>query len=209
VEIIRSAHLGSGIVGQLSEALLSAAALVDDLPPRSLDRVSPCRGWSVLDVINHLAAVTEKFGRFAAGTAGPVRQLRGDLVGTEPAKRFRGIAEAAASTWREHPEALTAVCNLPFGSFDGPTAAGINLFDAVIHQWDIAVGAGIDHTISEDLAVVALGVAPLLVTGQARRSGHYAAPALPLAGAPPSAQLLAVTGRAPAAAIKTGRPPVR
>lgn len=210
MEIIRSADLGSGIVGQLSEALLSAAALVDDLPQRSLGRATPCRGWSVRDVIGHLAAVTEKFGRFAAGTAGPVRQLPGDLAGTQPAKRFRDVAEAAASTWREHPGALTAVCVLPFGSFDGATAAGINLFDAVIHQWDIAVGAGIDHTISEELAVVALSVAPLLVTGQARRSGHYAAPALPPAGAPPSARLLAATGRqqqtaAPTAAIKPGR----
>ena len=166
------------------------------------------------DVIGHLAAVTEKFGRFAAGTAGPVRQLPGDLAGTQPAKRFRDVAEAAASTWREHPGALTAVCVLPFGSFDGATAAGINLFDAVIHQWDIAAGAGIDHTISEELAVVAFSVAPLLVTGQARLSGHYAAPALPPAGAPPSARLLAATGRqqqtaAPAAVIKRGRLPER
>ena len=72
----------------------------------------------MLDLINHLAAVTEKFGRLAAGTPGPIRQLSGDLVGTQPARKFRDIAEAAASTWREHPEALTAVCVLPFGSFD-------------------------------------------------------------------------------------------
>jgi uncharacterized protein (TIGR03086 family) len=195
VEIIGSAHLGSGIVGQLGEALLTAAALADELPSRSLERASPCLGWSVLDVINHLAAVTEKFGRFAARMGGPTRQLRGDLVGTQPAKRFRDVAEAAAGTWREHPEALSAVCVLPFGSFDGATAAGINLFDVVIHQWDIAAGAGIDHTINEELALVALSVAPLLVTGQARRSGHYAAPVLIPAGAPPSAQLLATTGR--------------
>ena len=58
MEIIRSAHLGSGIVGQLSEALVSAVALVDELPQRSLGRAAPCRGWSVLDVIGHLAAVT-------------------------------------------------------------------------------------------------------------------------------------------------------
>jgi uncharacterized protein (TIGR03086 family) len=222
VEIIRSAHLGSGIGDHLSEALLSTAALVDDLPSGSLGRASPCRGWSVLDVVNHLAAVTEKFRRFAAGTAdpagtaSPVRQLRGDLVGPRPAKRFRDIAEAAASAWREHPGALTAVCVLPFGSFDGATAAGINLFDAVIHQWDIAVGAGIEHPISEELAVVALRVAPLLITDQARLSGHYAAPALLPADAPPSARLLAVAGRQqkrppPGAALKRDRrrPPVR
>ena len=116
MEIIRSAHLGSQVVGQLSEALVSAAALVDELPQRSLGQATPCRGWSVLDVISHLAAVTEKFGRFAAGTAGPVHQQPGDLVGTQPAKSFRDIAEAAVITWREHPGALTAVCVLPFGS---------------------------------------------------------------------------------------------
>ena len=149
----------------------------------------------MLDLINHLAAVTEKFGRLAAGTPGPIRQLSGDLVGTQPARKFRDIAEAAASTWREHPEALTAVCVLPFGSFDGATAAGINLFDAVIHQWDIATGAGIDHQISEELAVVVLRVTPLLVTDQARRSGHYAVPIVPPAGAPPGVRLLAAAGR--------------
>lgn len=196
---VRSAHLGTGIAGLLSEALMSAAALVDALPQRSLALPSPCPGWTVLGVINHLAAVTEKFGRFAAGAPGPVRQLPGDLTGTQPACRFREFAEAAARSWREHPEALTAVCVLPFGSFDGATAAGISLLDTVVHQWDIATGAGLDHQISEELAVAALSVAGVLVTGEARLSGHYAAPVSVPAGAPPSIRLLAVTGRRPEA----------
>jgi uncharacterized protein (TIGR03086 family) len=195
MEIVQSAHLGAGIAGQLGDALFSAAALVDRVPQRSLGQATPCPSWSVRDVINHLAAVTEKFGRFAAGTPGPIRQLPGDLVGTQPAKKFRDIAKAAASAWGEHPEALTAVCVLPFGSFDGATAAGINLFDAVIHQWDIATGAGIDYQISEELAAVALSVAALLVTDEARRSGHYGVPVVPPAAAPPSVRLLAATGR--------------
>jgi uncharacterized protein (TIGR03086 family) len=185
VDIVRSARLGAEIADQLSDALFSAAALVDAVPQRSLMLATPCRGWSVLDVVNHLAAVTP----------GPVRQLRGDLVGTPPAKKFRELTGAAARSWHEHPGALTAVCALPFGSFDGATAAGINLFDAVIHQWDIAVGAGIDHEMSEELAAVALRVAGLLLTDEARLSGHYAAPFLPPAGAPPSVRLLAATGR--------------
>ncbi len=70
-----------------------------------------------------------------------------------------------------------------------------SLFDAVIRQWDIATGAGIDHEISEELAVVALSVAPLLVTDEARRSGQYGAPTAAPAGASPSVRLLAATGR--------------
>jgi hypothetical protein len=73
------------------------------------------------------------------------------------------------------------------------------------------LGSGIAGQLSEALLSAAR---PLLVTGQARLSGHYAAPALPRAGAPPSARLLAATGRqqqtaAPAAAIKPGRLPAR
>jgi uncharacterized protein (TIGR03086 family) len=195
VEIVR-AHLGPRIAGQLGDALFSAAALVDRVPPRSLTRPTPCPGWNVLDVVNHLAAVTEKFGRFAAGEPGLVRQLAGDLVGPRPARKFRQLTEAAARSWLDHPGALTAVCVLPFGSFDGATAAGISLFDAVIHQRDIAAGAGIDHEMSEELAAVALGVAGLLITDQARLAGHYAGPVTARPGAPPSLRLLAASGRA-------------
>jgi len=85
---------------------------------------------------------------------------------------------------------------LPFGSFDSATAAGINLFDAVIHQWDIAAGAGIEHQMSEELAAAALDVAGLLITDQGRLAGHYAAPVIAPSGVPHSRRLLAASGRA-------------
>jgi uncharacterized protein (TIGR03086 family) len=187
------------VVDHLEAALVSVTALVDDVPSASLTMPTPCPGWSVLDVINHLAAVTEKFGRFAARSVeseDPVRQVQGDLVGTRPARPFRRIIETALRAWREHPESVQAVCVLPFGYFDGATAAGINLFDAVVHQWDIAVGAGVDHEIDEELATVALIVADLLVTDEARRHGHYAPSMVMDPDARPGDRLLAVAGRA-------------
>lgn len=196
---LRRAQLGPEVVDHLEAALVSAAALVDDVPSASLTMPTPCSGWSVLDVINHLAAVTEKFGRFAARSVesqGPVGQVHGDLVGPRPARPFRHIVETALGAWREHPEALRAVCVLPFGNFDGATAAGINLFDAVVHQRDIAVGAGVDHEVDEELATVALVVADLLVTDEARRLGHYAPSVVTDPDAPASDRLLAVAGRA-------------
>jgi len=200
---VQRAGLGPPIVNQLSEALSAAAALVDDLSPQSLTWATPCPGWSVLELVNHLAGVTEKFERFAAGTRGLIRQSPDGLVGTQPARNFRAGVEAAVTTWRRHPEALEAACVLPFGSFDGATAAGLNLFDAVVHGWDIAIGAGVDHQMDDALAAVALRIADLRVTDQARRSWHYAAPILtpnltPIVtpvGAPFSIRLLAATGR--------------
>jgi uncharacterized protein (TIGR03086 family) len=202
VDIVGSANLSAGVVDQLRDSLWATAALIGGLPSASLLRPTPCPGWSVLDVVNHLAAVTEKFGRFAAGAPAPIRQLSGDLVGTEPARGFEEVTAVAVAAWRAHPEALKAVCVLPFGSFDGATAAGINLFDAVVHQWDIATGAGIDLDLSDELALVALRVSDLLLTEAARRTGQFSAPVLAAGGARPSVRLLAATGRRPG----TGRP---
>jgi uncharacterized protein (TIGR03086 family) len=201
VEVVLGAPVGPGIVQDLGTSLLSAAGLVDRVPRESLTRATPCGDWDVLAVINHLAAVTEKFGRFAAGSTGPIRQLRGDLLGDQPARSFRRIIETALGSWRDQPGALGAVCILPFGRFDGATAAGINLFDAVVHRWDIAVGADLDQEMNDELAAVALPVARLLVTDEARRAGHYGPP--PASGpdtesgpgAEPGARLLALAGR--------------
>jgi uncharacterized protein (TIGR03086 family) len=195
VEGVQGAPVGPGIIQNLGASLLSAADLIDRVPREMLARATPCGDWDVLGVINHLAAVTEKFGRFAAGSTGPIRQLRGDLVGEQPARSFRRIVGQAMDAWRDHPDVLETVCILPFGRFDGATAAGINLFDAVIHQWDIAVGADLDQQMNDALAAVALPVAGLLVTDEARRSGHYGASIASGPDAPPRARLLALAGR--------------
>jgi hypothetical protein len=73
----------------------------------------------------------------------------------------------------------------------------MNLFDTVIHQWDIATGAGVHQQLNDDLALVALKVADLLVTDEARASGQFAVSEPPPPGASPSVRLLVVTGRLP------------
>src|SRR5580700_7028929 len=100
------AGLDPRIVDRLADALDRAARLIDGLNPDAYSLPSPCRGWSVIDVINHLAAVTEKFGRFAAGLPGPIRQRQGDLVGSAPAACFRAVVEVAMTAWHVHPEAI-------------------------------------------------------------------------------------------------------
>lgn len=192
-----SAGLGPHVVDQLDRALGRAVGLVDRLPTGTLLRPTPCQGWTVRDVVNHLAAVTEKFGRFAAGAESPIRQLHGDLLGPDPPGSLRRFAGTALAAWRHHPEALVAECGLPFGCFDGATAAGINLLDAVVHAHDIAAGAGVDLAPDDALAELALAVVPLVVTAAGRSAGAFAAPESAEAGASATERLLAATGRRP------------
>jgi hypothetical protein len=121
----------ASVIGDLREVLLSAATFIEGIGPGALGARTPCVDWCVIDVIDHLASVTEKFGRFAAGERGVIRQRHGGLIASAPAHDFRVIVESALSEWDRHPDALEAICLLPFGSFDGRTVARINVFDAV------------------------------------------------------------------------------
>jgi uncharacterized protein (TIGR03086 family) len=183
------------VVELLDRALASTCALVDRLPDTALAQPSPCERWTVLDVVGHLAGVTEKFTRFANGERGTIRTSTEDLVGHEPAEPLRALADAAAVAWRTHPEALTDDCVLSFATFDGATAAGLNLLEAVVHRWDIATGAGLRVEITDAEAEASLAYAQVLVTDAARAADQFGpAPRRPATG-PPLDRLLATVGR--------------
>ena len=119
MEIVQSAHLGAGIPGQLGDALFSAAALVHRVPQRSLGQATPCPGWSVRDVVDHLAAVAEKFGSASLpGRPGPSASCPANWSGRSP-RRSSGTslrllrAPGASIPRRSRPPVV-----LPFGSFE-------------------------------------------------------------------------------------------
>jgi uncharacterized protein (TIGR03086 family) len=185
VSRLRSAGYGPAVVDDLAAALTVFVGLATALSAEALADPSPCDGWTVGDVVAHVATVTEKFGRFAAGES--------SVRGRAGAGGIGPVAAGALEAWRANPGALERVCVLPFGSFDGATAAGINLFDVVVHGWDVATGAGVPYDLDPALAVVAYPVAVLLT---AEPGGQFAPPVRPPAGAGPLVRLLALTGRA-------------
>ena len=169
-----SAGLGPEVIDRLAAALEAVSSLVARVPA---DRPSRCAGWTCGQVVDHLQAVTVRFGRFAGGMDPP--------AGFEPVGRW------ALAAWRADPAGLDRSCDLPFGRFDGATAAGINLFDAVVHHWDISGRLPSRPVLIE----TALSVARLLVTDQQRVSGQYGPEIRLPDSAPAGARLLALTGR--------------
>jgi uncharacterized protein (TIGR03086 family) len=166
-------------VALLDGALAAVTSLVSVVGLDALSGPSHCRGWTGRDVVDHLVRVTHRFGRFAGGES--------------PPPDMEGSRAWALAAWRDHPDALNRTCTLSFGCFDGATAAGINVFDATVHHWDIS-GRLPDHP---GLIAASLVVARLLTTDEARRSGQYAAEVTPAPGAAAGARLLALTGRQP------------
>ena len=96
---------------------------------------SPCAGWTVADVVDHVIDTQRDF-----------------LIGCQlqPGPRPDGPADQAWSAHRRAVEALIAdptVADAAYEGFFGPTTIGENLcrfygFDMIAHRWDIATGSG-------------------------------------------------------------------
>ena len=181
------------VVVHLERTLGAVAGLLALVPARGWARPTPCDGWDVRAVANHLATVTDKFTRFAAGEHGVVREDRRDWLGDDPGTGFSVVAAQSSQAWRGHPDALGRTCRLPFGDFDGATAAGINLLDAVVHGWDISTTTDQPWFPEPRAVELSLEVAELLVTPAARESGQFGPPGR--AEPTPFGRLLASTGR--------------
>jgi uncharacterized protein (TIGR03086 family) len=178
-------------VASLAAALDRTGAVVDLIGEAVLAERSVCDEWSVGDLLGHVVGVTEKFTSFARGETEAPRQ---SLVSDADLKvRYHAAARESVTAWSG--DAVPNLCRLPFGTFDGCTAAAINAFDVSVHGWDLAQAVGASYMVDDSDAALALDVARLLVTTSARRDGHYRTEARVAASASIFDQVLALTGR--------------
>jgi uncharacterized protein (TIGR03086 family) len=181
-------------VALLARAIDYALVGLDAVSADDLGRPTPCAGWDLRALLDHLndsllalheaAALGQVYpdgGDYAAGAADPVAVLRDRarrLVGawTPPAPR-REVAFGELSL-------TTAVV----------TATGA--LEVAVHGWDVARACGVDATIPAGLADDMLDVVPLLVSA-ADRPDRFAAAVEPPSGAAPGDRLVAFLGRPP------------
>lgn len=160
-------------------------------------RPTCCLGWNVRQVLDHTAATTSKFARFAVGDNDTPKTPPADLLGADPAHAFAAIASTARRAWASVDHART--CHLSFGTFTAEQAAGINLFDLLAHYSDIALAVGTVVTGPIEVWQTALDAARQVVGDEDRDLNHYAPAQLVEPDAPVSEQLRAYLGRAPSA----------
>jgi uncharacterized protein (TIGR03086 family) len=183
-------------VSDLIAALGVFDEVVADLADPDIDVVTCCAPWSVYDVVNHVAAVTMKFTMFASGETDVPRTPRGDVLAGDPVSGFQGAARASQLAWASVDP--TRQCHLPFGVFPALEAAAVNMFDVLVHGWDIADAVDRSYQIPADLLPGAIAMARRLVTADAVATGQFAAvtSAAGVAESPVSEKrLLALTGR--------------
>jgi uncharacterized protein (TIGR03086 family) len=181
------------------ELLRHAAARFDELvagirEPQWNDP-TPCPGWTVRTLVNHVAVEDLWAAELLAGrTIAEVGdRLDGDQLGAVPLDRWheamRGALSAASA-----PGAMLGTVHLSFGDVPGSEYAMQLFADHLVHGWDLAVALGGPAGLDPDDAAAAL--AWFAEREDAYRAAGMIGPHLP---APPDAdagtRLLAAFGR--------------
>lgn len=142
---------------------------------------SPCDGWTVRDVANHLVDAMCTFA--AAVDGGP-----GEDTGDDPAGAYRAAADRCLAVFGD-PAVLAASHPFPFGPTPGSVIARISVSESLVHGWDVARGAGLPYEPAPevvDRVLASVGAPP--------EEGMFAPPVTPSSDEP-LVVLLARLGR--------------
>jgi uncharacterized protein (TIGR03086 family) len=130
---------GSDIAALHRGALEATRAVVAGIGDDQWQLPTPCDGWNVRDLLNHIVAGNLWAAELGSGRtiADVGTALDGDVVGTDPLLAYDRSAEAAATVF-ERPGALDAPCAVSYGPVPGSMYAGHRYVDVLIHGWDLA-----------------------------------------------------------------------
>ena len=179
-----------------AQALDATGRIVAGIPADRWHADTPCEGWDVRALLNHVVSGNLWAAELGAGATieGVGGRLDGDMLGADPVGSYAASAKAAAEVFRR-PGALDAPCAVSYGPVPGSVYAGHRFIDGFIPGWDLAAATGQDTTLDPDLIRACRQVAEPQV-GAFRDAGALAGPLPVPPGASDQTRFLAMLGRA-------------
>jgi uncharacterized protein (TIGR03086 family) len=179
------------------QALDATRPFVADIRADQWDLPTPCDGWTVRELTNHIVAGNLWAAALGSGsTIDDVgSDLDGDVLGADAVAAYDASAASAASVF-EAPGALDAPCAVSYGPVPGSVYAGHRFLDVLIHGWDLATATGQPADLDPELVAACWEVArPQLALLQG--SGAFGTDYVPAAmiDEETQASLLAALGR--------------
>ena len=105
---------------------------------------SPCEGWDVRTVVNHVVAGNLMAARLldgAAKSAAIAGLFDTDLLGADVEAAVARSGEEQLAAFRR-PQALEMTVHHPAGDLPATMVLGFRLGDVLVHGWDVARGSG-------------------------------------------------------------------
>lgn len=141
-----------------AKATSAFAQLLDEIPSDRLGAPTPCAGWDIRALADHLTELHR--GAAAAFSGADPANLDPAPAGDDPRSAFAAAAREAQAAFRT-PGAMDRSYAMPWGESPGIMIARMLAADAVIHTWDLARAAGQPNPLdpSQCEAVLAFGQA--------------------------------------------------
>lgn len=169
---------------QLGHSLMPVVAGLD---PSQLDDPTPCAGFTVRGVLEHMIGGGTMFAAAYRGEEPPEPDVSDPIGGAQ--RMLLELADAIAS-----PGALDRTIPAPFGEVDGASFARFVVLDGLVHGWDMAVATGQAYAPSDELVAAVQAFAEHALEPM-RDGDTFGDPVEPAAGATPIERLAAFTGR--------------
>ena len=163
-------------VATMRRVIEVAGRVVDHIEPQQLGGPTPCRAWTVRDVLNHVVGGTDVFARCvrdgSISDADLSASMMTNALGDDFAKSFARVTDAALEALAQHG-AMDRLIAVPIGEMPGRMAAEVAIFEMTTHAWDLAEATGqtIDHH-PEDVDT-AYRIARTMVSDAQRATGRF------------------------------------
>ncbi|MTE15887.1 TIGR03086 family metal-binding protein [Nocardia aurantiaca] len=183
-----------------ARAVRTSIEVVTGLTSADLGATTPCAGWTLRDLLEHM--IVQHYG-FAAAARGEndLALWKPQPLGDDPVGEYRTAAEHVLATFAE-PGVLEQEFPLPEirGGIvvPAPLAISFHFIDYIVHAWDVARALGKIVEFDADLLSAGLPVAEAVPRGPERE--QPGASFAPEVAAPESSgldRILAVLGRSP------------
>jgi uncharacterized protein (TIGR03086 family) len=181
---------------ELASAEAALGALQQVLHPIARDELSkstPCSEYDVMALTDHLLKAITLVGGMAHADL-PERDTDDSLE-----QQVIGAARPALDAW--HRRGLDGTVTLASNELPATFAPGILTLEFLVHGWDYATATGHPMDVAESLAEYVLGLAKKVITPDGRAKVGFADPVAVPDDASALDQLIAFTGRDPAAAL--------
>jgi uncharacterized protein (TIGR03086 family) len=156
--------MASDIIDLLEHGHAWTADRLARVEPGDLDIPTPCEGWQLRQLLDHMLTSLERLAAAAAeggdrGESGD-RADGGDGPGEAAIDRlgddcgraaFAAVRRRALAVWHE-PDVMGRTCALPIGVVPAAVAAHITLVEVVVHGWDVSQATGEAADIPPELA---------------------------------------------------------
>jgi uncharacterized protein (TIGR03086 family) len=191
--------------GTLLDSYENAAVIVSGIAADELGHPTPCPGYDVAALIDHLVEAGHRAAALGRGQAPPPGDESPHVELSDAPGQLRSAAEEAAQAWGDD-SSLSLRYTMPWGEeYTGATLVDMYLAELTAHAWDLARATGQLGKLAPSLALPALEGARAMIRPQYRNAVEPGIPFGTEVSLAPDAddweRLAAFTGRDPRAAL--------